>query len=240
MKKHKYDVFISYPLTERKNELSGTINTKDFYVAKNIYTTLTHLLGVKTFFSEETLLHNNSADFWEKIKEIIPQSKVLVVILSNPKDYEREFCKKERDLYLDRNQDDRKIFFLVSHSVHRNINSCDIMTIEKGKPEVIRWEEIPQQQKFYNEINNYFRKNDSGNVKEVKICKKCRKIFYKGSEKSTICIHHDEKTARRKHFGKNYYVKFNCCNKKVALPNKNALYEISPGCIEERNHEFDD
>lgn len=240
MKKYQYDVFISFPLTERNSGLKNTINTKDFYVGKKIFNVLTSLLGIKTFFSEETLLSNDKADFWEKIKDVIPKSRVLVVLLSKESDYDRSFCKKERELYLDRNPDERKIFFLVTEKVHRNLSNYDIMSIDKGKPEVIRWENISQQQRFYNEINNFFGKNSGGQTKEVKICKKCHKIFYKGNEKNTICVHHDESSARRRHDGKRYYVKFNCCNKEIDLPNENFLYEISPGCIEERNHDFDD
>ena len=240
MKKYEYDVFISFPLTERNDKLTSTINTRDFYVSRRIYETLTHLLNIKTFFSEETLLSNNKSDFWDKIKEVVPKCRVLVVILSKDTDYDREFCKLEREIYLNRDPNERKIFFLVSEKTHKKIKTYDIMNIEQGKPEVIRWQSISQQQRFYNEINNFFEHNSKGNFKEVKICKNCHKIFYKGNEKGTICVHHDESSIRKDHKGKKYFIKFNCCNKIVHLENRNCLYDLSPGCIEERNHEFDD
>lgn len=240
MKIEKYDVFISFPLIERNSKLSQTINTKDYYLAKKLYVTLSHLLKVKTFFSEETLLNNNKSDFWEKIEEVIPNSKVLVVILSKESDYSREFCRMERELYLKREPEKIKIYFLVSKEVHKNINKFDIVNLEKGKPEVIEYDNIPKMERFYNEINNYFKKNEKGNHREVKICRNCRKIFYKGNEINTTCIHHDIADVRHSHVGTKHYVQFNCCNKKIELPNKNAPFEISPGCIEELAHKFND
>ena len=239
MSEELYDIFISFPLTDKDDKLSETINTKDFYIARKIYHVLTHLLHIKTFFSEETLLNNNSADFWEKIKEVIPKSKVLVIILNSEKDYKRKFCKMERDLYLKRDEKDRKIFFLVSPEVHKVIGEYDIMEAETGKPEVIRWHDLLHQQRFYNEVNNYFAKNDPGKYKEVKICLDCEKIFYKNNDIGTVCIHHRRSDITEFNNGKgSYFVRFNCCNKVIKLDNKNALYEISPGCVEEKKHRF--
>lgn len=237
MKNYLYDVFISFPLTEKDEELKKAINTHDFFIAQKINHVLNNLLHVKTFFSDESLLNNDDNDFWKKIKNVLPQSKALVIILSSKEDYYRYYCTEERRLYLKRNKKERKIYFLVSSQVIKDITEFDIMDLDVGKPEVILWDEISQQQRFYNFINNYFLKNEKGNNKEVLICKNCEKIFYKGNYEGTVCLHHNKKDIKISEDG--LTIKFNCCNKIVRLKNKNALIDLAPGCIEKVSHTFE-
>ena len=233
----KYDVFISFPLTERKSSFKDTINTKDYYIGKKIHNVLQHLLKVNTFFSDISLLDNNKNDFWAKINEVIPQSRILVIVLTNAKDYSRFYCAEERRLYLESHPvDQRKIYFVCSKSVKRRVNEFDIFDVDEGKPEIIIWDDLHQEQKFYNFINNYLGKNEPGEDNEVLICTKCEKIFYKGNHIGTMCVHHNKDEIK---INKNdLTVRFNCCNKVINIENKNAIFELSPGCIEEPNHTF--
>ena len=233
----QYDIFISFPLTERKNTFKETVNTKDFYLGEKIYNVFTHLLGVKTFFSNVSLLNNNKNDFWEKISEVIPTTKVLVIVLSKEKDYYREYCQKERDLYLATHKDNAKIYFVVSNEVKRVINTFDIMQTSP-QPELIAYEELLQMQKLYNFINNYFERNENGNEEEVKVCLNCEKIFYKNNDVDTVCIYHPKKDVKIKRDSEGYYAIYNCCNKITRLKNKNVLIPLSPGCIEKKQHNF--
>ena len=227
MNNYLFDVFISYPLTEKNEELNKSINTHDFFIAKKINHVLNNLLKIKTFFSDESLLNNDRSDFWEKIKDVLPKSKVLLIILNNKEDYDRTYCREEREIYLKRNETDRKIYFVVSSEVNRHINEFDIMNLEIGKPEVIIWDELEQQEKLYNFLNNYFERNEKGNERE---------IFYKGNHSGTVCLHHKKEDIRISEDG--YLVQFNCCNKVIRLKNKNALINLSPGCVEKVAHSF--
>lgn len=233
-----YDVFISFPLTERKSSFKETINTKDFYIAKKIHSVLQNLLRVNTFFSDVSLLNNDKTDFWAKIHEVIPRSSVLVIVLTKAKDYERFYCAEERRLYYDSHpMDKRKVFFVCSKSVKRHVKEFDIFDVAEGKPEIILWEELRQQQKFYNFINNYFGKNEPGKDEEVLICTKCEKVFYKDNHIGTMCVHHDKSEIKVDE--KALTVRFHCCNKVIQIENKNALFDIAPGCVEEPNHTFE-
>ena len=233
----EYDVFVSFPLTEHKSSFKAAINTKDYYIAQKIHRVLEHLLDIKTFFSDVSLLNNDKSDFWKKIEEVIPSSKVLVIVLTNPKDYFRYYCKEERRMYLDTHDvNNRKVYFVCSERVKKHIQEFDIFSNQEVQPEIIIWDELHQQQKFYNFLNNYFCKNESGNNNEVLICTKCEKIFYKGNHVGTMCVHHDKKDIVVNK--KDLTVKFNCCNKVINIENKNALFEIAPGCKKDPNHTF--
>lgn len=232
-----YPVFISFPLSEHKNSFKNSINTRDYYIGKKIHSVLQHLLKINTFFSDVSLLNNDKNDFWEKIKEVIPKCAVLVVVLTKAEDYSRFYCAEERRIYFESHPEGkRKIFFICSPGVKKKINSFDIFNVEQGKPELILWDDLHQQQKFYNFINNYFGKNEPDNFNEVLICTKCEKIFYKDNHLGTMCVHHNKNEIRiNKH---DLSVRFNCCNKVISIENKNAIFELAPGCIQEPNHTF--
>lgn len=234
----EYDVFISFPLSEKNKTFAASVNTKDFFAGQTIHHVLTHLLKVPTFFSDESLLNNDKSDFWEKIEEVMPKTKVLVIVLFNHEDYKREWCEKERQLYLDTHSpEERKIYFLLSDEAYKERRKYkDILDVKKGKPEIILWERLDQQQRFYNFINNYFGKNEPGNNQEVRICTQCHKIFYKGNEEGTICLHHRENDIDISEDG--LKITFNCCNKVIHRENANAPFDIAPGCLEEASHHW--
>lgn len=82
-----FEVFISY----KRNKIGGGGVTRDYYLAKDLYETLTKL-GIKTFFSEQDI----STDvFINQINQALKEAKILIAVGTSCENMESQYVQYE-------------------------------------------------------------------------------------------------------------------------------------------------
>ncbi len=82
-----YEVFISF----KRNKIGGGGVTRDYYLAKDLYQTLTDL-GLKVFFSEKDI---STAVFINQINQGLSEAKILIVVGTSCANMESQYVQYE-------------------------------------------------------------------------------------------------------------------------------------------------
>lgn len=96
-KEKPYDVFISYKQSDKEN---GIKETNDSHFAFHLYHHLTYKLGLKVFFSAETLKGKISEQYEPYIYNALNTSKIMIVYGENPDYINSTWVKNEWSRYL--------------------------------------------------------------------------------------------------------------------------------------------
>ena len=89
----KYDVFISFKNTDSRGK-----NTRDFYMAKELYEALTRH-HIRVFFSPETLRENAVSNYAEFIDNAIEESDILIAVGSLAEHFKSKWVFYELDSF---------------------------------------------------------------------------------------------------------------------------------------------
>lgn len=231
METKTFDVFISFSMSELDGDYS-----KSYYEAKKLSNILNNLLGINSYFCNKNLSERETKDFQDELMDKVEKSKIFVLILLDYSDTDKPYFKSERVKYIDTHQKEGSFIILASDKAIKRIDTLDIMKDIKYHPDIFNINDIGGYQRFLNLINHLSYWNNVKKVNDIKICKRCHKIFHDGNDEGTTCVYHPGKLIYKS--VKSLVGQFSCCNQKYIVENQNEIVEISPGCCESI-HDFE-